>query len=273
MYAGSWKNPLFTDPKVKERSSERWRYFAYSLLVLVSGFAFFSGSFWFATQSRFLVHNITAEGMRTLPNERVALHALQTALSCEHFFAPCLYTWNVDRAHMISALGAVYHLESIAYTVNDHQLHLVLHEAVTLIPVRIGSDVWFATQTGVLQQKATPEDISAGILIPSDAYQEIDASAVVQGEGSEGMQVLTPDVFAQLAAYKKAFSDNHLTVTSFAFTSDAGKMVANTQNGFAVFFTPWDDAQVQMHRLVAVLAEATPQSYADIRFGERIYIK
>ena len=87
------------------------------------------------------------------------------------------------------------------------------------------------------------------------------------------MQVVDAEVFRSIAAYKKAFVAQGIPVTSFALTHDAGKVIAYTQGGFAVYFTPWEDADTQVRRLMNVLAQATPQSYADIRFGERIYVK
>lgn len=272
MYAASWKNPLFVDPKVKERSSERARYVAYSLLVIVSCIAFFSGLFWLGTQQRFVINDVQVEGMRSLPNKKIALHVLQTSLECEYLFAPCLYNWNISRADIPDVLYGVYSLEQVTVSTNEHLLLVQLREAVTVIPVRIGSQVWFATQSGVLQSPATADDITAGIVIPADAYTEIDVSAVVE-EGTMGMQILDAEVFRSIASYKKAFSAQGISITSFVLTDDAGKVIAYTQAGFAVYFTPWEDADTQVRRLTHVLAQATPQSYADIRFGERIYVK
>ncbi len=272
MYAASWKNPLFADPKVKERSSERVRYVAYSLLVMISCIAFFSGLFWLGAQQRFVMNDVQVEGMRSLPNKKIALHVLQASLACEYLFAPCLYKWNISRADIPDVLYAAYSLEQVTVSTNEHLLLVQLREAVMMIPVRIGTQVWFATQSGVLQSPATADDIAAGIVIPADAYTEIDVSAVVQ-EGTAGMQVVDAETFRSIAAYKKAFLAQGLSVTSFALTDDAGKMIAYTQAGFAVYFTPWEDADTQVRRLTNVLAQATPQSYADIRFGERIYIK
>ena len=272
VYAASWKNPLFADPKVKERSSERARYVAYSFLVMVSCIAFFSGLFWLGTQQRFVINEVQVEGMRSVPNKKIALRVLHTSLACEYLFAPCLYKWNISRANIPDVLHGVYNLEQVTVFTNEHLLLVQLREAVTMIPVRIGTQVWFATQSGVLQSPATADDIAAGIVIPADAYTEIDVSAVVQ-EGVAGMQVVDAETFSSLAAYKKAFLTQGLPVTSFALTNDAGKMVAYTQTGFAVYFTPWEDADTQVQRLTNVLAQATPQSYVDIRFGERIYVK
>lgn len=272
VYAASWKNPLFADPKVKERSSERLRYVAYSLLVIVSCIAFFSGLFWFGTQQRFVINDVQVEGMRSIPNKKIALHVLQTSLACEHLFVPCVYGWNISRADIPDVLYGAYSLEQVTVSTNEHLLLVQLREAVTMIPVRIGTQVWFATPSGVLQSSATADDIAAGIVIPADAYTEIDASAVVE-EGAVGMQVVDAEVFHAIAAYKKAFVAQGIPVASFALTDDAGKVIAYTQGGFAVYFTPWEDADTQVRRLINVLAQATPQSYADIRFGERIYVK
>lgn len=272
MYAASWKNPLFVDPKVKERSSERVRYVAYSLLVIVSCIAFFSGLFWLGTQQRFVIYDVQVDGMRSIPNKKIALHVLQTSLECEYLFAPCLYNWNIARADIPDMLHGVYSLEQVTVSTNEHLLIVQLREAVTMIPVRIGSQVWFATQLGVLQSLATADDIAAGIVIPADAYTEIDVSAVIE-EGVVGMQVIDAETFSFLAAYKKAFLAQGLPITSLVLTDDAGKVIAYTQTGFAVYFTPWEDADIQVRRLTNVLAQATPQSYIDIRFGERIYVK
>jgi len=272
VYAASWKNPLFADPKVKERSSERLRYVMYSLLVVVSCIAFFSGLFWFGTQQRFAMNDVQVEGMRSLPDKKIALHVFQASLACEYFFAPCLYTWNISQANIPDVLYAAYSLEQAAVSVNEHLLFVQLREAVTMIPLRIGTHIWFATPSGVLQISATADDVAAGIIIPPDVYTEIDVSAVVE-EGTVGIQVADAETFRALEAYKEAFLAQGVSVTSFALTDDAGKVIAYTQAGFSVYFTPWEDADTQVRRLAHVLAQATPQSYADIRFGERVYVK
>ncbi|NBS70948.1 hypothetical protein EBT31_18885, partial [bacterium] len=272
VYAGSWKNPLFVDPKVQERSSDRMRYIAYSLLVATSCIAFFSGLFWLGTQQRFVINDVQVEGMRSMPNKKIALHILQTSLNCKHFFAPCLYTWNISQANISEVLRSTYSLEQVTSSIREHLFFVQLREAVTMIPVRIGTQVWFATPSGVLQVPATADDIATGIIIPADAYIEIDVSAIVEG-GAVGMQIADPHAFRLIAEYKKAFLARGISVASFAFTDDAGKVIAYTQAGFAVYFTPWEDADTQVRRLVNVLTQATPQAYADIRFGERIYIK
>jgi hypothetical protein len=272
VYAASWKNPLFVDPKVKERSSERLRYGIYSLLLIVSCITFFSGLFWFGTQPRFVINNVQVEGMRSIPNEKIALHVLQTALACEHFFVPCLYGWNISHANISDVLHGTYSLEQVTISTDEHLLLAQLHEAVTMIPVRIGTQVWFATHSGILQSPATADDIAAGIVIPADTYTEIDASAVVE-EGAVGMQIVSAEVFHAIAAYKKIFVTQGISLVSFELTNDAGKVIAYTKDGFAVYFTPWEDADVQIRRLISVLAQATPQSYVDIRFGKRIYVK
>lgn len=272
VYAASWGNPLFADPKVKERSLERTRYVAYSLLVLISIITFFSALFWFGTQDRFALVEVHTEGMRSIPNEVLSLRALQKARTCTHLFAPCLYRWNVERAEIPHMLHSSYELEYVSLSVQEHLLTLQLRESVTMIPLRIGSQVWFATQTGVLKAEVTAEDISAGIIIPADVYQEIDVSAVIE-EGSPDVQVLSAQIFQQILVYKQAFVERGIPITSFSLTDDAGKVIAHTQMGFAIFFTPWEDAERQIHRLTGVLSQTTPQSYIDIRFGERIYVK
>lgn len=272
VYAASWGNPLFADPKVKERSLTRTRYVAYSLLVLVSTITFFSALFWFGTQDRFALVEVRTEGMRSIPNETLSLRALHKARTCTHLFAPCLYRWNIGRAEIVEMLQSSYELEYVSLLAQDHLITLQLREAVTMIPLRIGSQVWFATQTGVLKTEATAEDIAAGIIIPADVYQEIDVSVVVE-QGSPEMQVLSAQMFQQILAYKRAFFERGIPIASFSLTDDAGKVMAHTQMGFAIFFTPWEDAERQIHRLTGVLSQATPQSYVDIRFGERIYVK
>lgn len=272
VYAGSWKNPLFADPKVKERALGRTHYFAYTALVIMSCIAACSGAFWFATQPRFALYEFRVEGMRTRPSGVLAQEAIVEALACRHFFVPCVYSWNIARAKIESDLMKEYPLEDVHITITDHLFLGVVREAVTVLPLRIGNDVWFASQTGILQSIASPEDIAAGIIIPPDAYVEIDASAVVK-DPQAGMQVLTPETFSEIAHYRTTLTDHALGVTSFVLTSDVGKIRARTQAGFEIFFTPWEDAQIQVGRLVHVLAEATPNEYADIRFGERIYIK
>ena len=272
-YAGSWKNPLFADPKVRERTSERLRYVLYTLLVLVSFAACVSLLFWFGVQDRFAISEVRASGMRSVSNQVLARDALYELTACRHLFAPCLYTWNVGKGGVVAVLSGAYTLEQIATSVEEHALVLQVREAVTLIPLRINSAVWFATQSGVLQMEATADDIAAGVLIPPEAYSEIDVSATVKEAPVVGMEVLSAERFAQIAAYRKEFTSHGIAITSFTVTEDAGKVIATTGQGFAVFFTPWEDAEVQVGRMSDVLKEATPQSYVDIRFGERIYVK
>lgn len=272
-YGGSWKNPLFADPKVRERSSERLRYTLYSLLVGVSFFSCLSLLFWFGTQEKFAITNIRVEGMRSIPDKKLAGDVLATLFECKKLLAPCFYTWNLPHNDVLATLQSVYTLEQAGSTVQDNELLIQIREAVTLIPLRIDAAVWFASQAGVLQKEATSEEISAGILIPPEAYSEIDVSAAVDAVPAVHMEVLSPEVFANIALYRKIFTEQGIAIASFVLTEDAGKVIANTTQGFAVFFTPWENASVQVRRLTDVLQEVTPQSYVDIRFGERIYVK
>jgi hypothetical protein len=272
MYAGSWTNPLFADPKVKERAFERSKYALYTALAVVSGVTFFSTLFWFGTQERFAIHEVEVSGMRSLANaylERDILHSLK---ECSAFTVDCLYTWNMGHAEIVSVLQEKYPLEEVSLTLEGKKLHVQVREAVTMIPVRIGHDIWFATQTGVLQAVATSEEIQAGIIIPPESYSEIDVSQL-HAAGEVGMQVESKDLFENIAAYRKALSMNGIGIERFTVTKDRGRIEARTLGGYDVFFTPWEDPGVQIRRLVKVLAEATPQSYVDIRFGERIYLK
>jgi hypothetical protein len=169
-----------------------------------------------------------------------------------------------------------YTLEQVAAAIHDNEYLITVQEAVTMIPLRIGTDVWFASKEGIVQRKATPEDIQEGIIIPSDVYCEIDVSEVLGAESTsvqEGSHILSPETFSQIARYQNMFAEKGIMITSLKVTEDSGKSIAYTQEGFAVFFTPWKDAVTQGDRLARVLAEATPQSYVDIRFGERVYVK
>jgi hypothetical protein len=67
-YAGSWKNPLFEDPKMRERSYERSRFVLYGLLTIASLSACTSLLFWLGTQERFALGDIRVEGMRSIQN-------------------------------------------------------------------------------------------------------------------------------------------------------------------------------------------------------------
>lgn len=272
-YADSWRNPLFSDPKVRERSLERLRYFLYSLLVIASGAACLSLLFWFGVQDKFAVTSVRVEGMRSISDKKLAQDVLRDLSECTAWFSPCLYAWNVPQEDVLKGLQHTYALEQITGTLQNQEFFIQVREAVTLIPLRIGSSVWFASQTGVLQMEATQEDIAAGILIPPDVYSEIDVSEAFNEAPGVGMQVLSPEVFESITAYKKAFTGQGIAIASFTLTKDAGKIIANTAQGFSIFFTPWEDASVQVRRLGDVLQEATPQSYVDIRFGERIYVK
>lgn len=272
-YAGSWKNPFFADPQARERSRERLRYGLYTVLVGVSMSTCLSLLFWFGTQEKFAITRIRVEGMRSIPNEKIAQEALHLLADCEAWFSPCLYTWNSAQEETLSTLKNKYALEEAGGTVLEQELVIRVREAVVFIPLRIGPQLWFASQGGVLQKEATPEDIAAGILIPPEVYSEIDVSEAVHETPAPGLQVRTPEVFSDIAGYKEAFTEWGMVITSFQVTKDVGKVIAHTKQGFAVFFTPWEDARVQVKRLAEVLKETTPEHYADIRFQERIYIK
>ncbi len=272
VYAASWKNPLFTDPQAKQRSSGRMRYLGYTLLVLLSCVTCCALLFWFGTQERFAITDVHVEGMRSVPQEKIAGEVLQALGACQRFFVPCLYTWNINEDDLTHLLTSSHHLDRVAFTFEEHVLKVDVVEAVTMIPVRIGSQVWFATQAGVLQSAATPEDIARGVLIPHEVYQEIDVSDLGV-EGVAGLQIADPHAFQVIESYKRAFNTSVIPITSFAITKDAGKMVAYTQAGYSIFFSPWEDANTQVARLAAVLAQTVPVSYADIRFGERVYVK
>lgn len=274
-YAASWKNPLFSDPKVRDRAHERTRLVMYSALMGTALVACGALAFWFATQDRFFLNDIVVTGMRSVPNEKLALMAWHEVRQCTRFGAPCMFTWNESAADVAKQLSGAYTLEQIEVMPNEHALTITVKEAVTLIPVKIGNDIWFATQGGVLQTKATPEDIAAGILIPPDAYHEIDVTqALLKDQAIEaGAQILTPETFAAIATYQKTFAANGIAITSYACTSDAGKVIAHTSQGYLVYITPWQDAETQVRRMLEVLKEASPQAYIDIRFGERIYVK
>lgn len=271
VYAGSWKNPLFADPKAKERSHERVKYVLYSLLMLTGVTACCSGLYWFATQEQFAITQVQGTGMRSMPNSVIVRDTYRALHNCTRFTIPCMYQWNVKKADL-NALKRVYPLEHLSATLEGHIFHIAVQEAVTMIPLRIGQDIWFATPSGVLQKKASAEDIAAGIVIPPEAYSEIDVSVLV-GEGREGLQVGKQELFENIAKYRKAFSTQELVIQTFTITADAGRVVAKTPQGFDIYFTPWKDAQQQVARLASVLAQATPQAYADIRFDERIYVK
>lgn len=272
VYADSWKNPLFADPKVKERSSDRLQLSLYTLLTLASLGALCSLLFWFATQSRFAITTIEVSGMRSLPNEAVALSAWEASLSCRHLFVPCLYVWNSSHIPFFEMLSSKYPLQELQSTVQEQTRLFTVYEAVVMIPLRIHDQVWFATPQGVLQYEASQDDINAGVIIPADVYTEIDISALFD-QGEAGLHIADEDFFSSLMAYKKAFLAQGISISTLALTDDPGKVVAQTQDGFVIYFTPWEDASRQTERLVSVLAQQTPNEYADIRFGERIYIK
>jgi hypothetical protein len=274
-YAASWKNPLFSDPKIKERSYERTGFALYSLLLIVTIFACISLVFWAATQDRFLITEITVEGMRSVPNEKIAQQTWITLRTCKKFGVPCLFFWNESPKKITATLQKTYALDQILVNRKEHVLSMSVTESVTLIPLKIKNDIWFATQDGMLQSLATQEEITKGVLIPPEAYSEINVTAALSldTEISEGIQILTPELFSQIAQYRKAFVEKGMAITSFEVTTDPGKIIAHVQDSFTVYFTPWQDPETQVRRLHDVLKEATPQFYADIRFGERIYVK
>lgn len=272
VYAGSWKNPLFADPKVKERSSNRLQFLLYALLTGASVSAICAVLFWFATQPRFSITTIEVVGMRSIPNTAVALSAWEATLACDYFFVPCFYSWNSAHASLEETLHLRYPISHLQASTADHILTLHVEEAVVMIPLRIEQQVWFATQQGVLQYEASEEDIHAGMIIPPEAYTEIDISALVQS-GDYGQQIADSELFISLANYKKELLAQGIPIVSFLLTNDPGKVIAQTQAGFAIYFTPWEDARKQAQRLASVLVQQVPNEYADIRFGERVYIK
>lgn len=274
-YAASWKNPLFSDPKIKERSYERTGFVLYSLLVIVAVSTCISLAYWVATQNRFLITEITVEGMRSVPNEKIAQQTWMNLYTCRKFGAPCLFYWNASPEEITTPLQKTYTLDQILVKREEHTLGINIAESVTLIPLKIRDEIWFATQDGTIQSLATQEEIAKGVLIPPASYTEINITAALSLDTKifEGAQVLTPELFAQIAQYRKAFGEKGMAITSFEMTTDPGKIIAHAQNGFAIYFTPWQDPEIQVRRLQDVLKEAVPQSYADIRFGERIYVK
>ncbi len=272
MYAGSWKNPFFSDPKVKERAYERSRIAWYMALTGVSACALASLAFWYATQPRFAIHAINAEGMRSLPNAVLARTAYEEIKKCRAFGLPCWYTWNYEKAEIENQLKEKFPLEKSTLHIEGRNMFITVSESVTTIPLRIGSEVWFATQTGTLLKIATEEERNAGVLIPRDVYTEIDVTKAID-KGEVGAQVASADVFNTLNAYKEVFKEKGIIIDHLVLTRDAGKIIAVTKEGYSIFFSPFEAPREQGERAAKVLAERTPGSYIDIRFGDRVFVK
>ncbi len=269
-----WKNPFFQAPSPEKTHTGIPWFVGGGFFVFI---ALVSLIFWIAVRPTHLLTDIKIEGTRMLPSQRFAL-SIHTFLQEEKWLGiPRLFSWRINTTALEQMLITTYPLEHASCVLDKHMLTCAVEEKVQFIPLKVSNQIFLLDKNGVVIRETTQDELTAGKIIPSEKL-----FFLVAEEGTNAPSVGTPFLKASYLQSLEQYGIllhqyANLTLSQFALTTDAARVIVQTDKPYTIIINPFLNAATQVARYQKVMHELPidqqPTTYIDIRFHERIYVR